>query len=370
MNGTAIASSAISNGSMGANWHVAAIGDFNKDGRSDVLWQSTSGDVDLWEMNGANLSGFVPTVGNMSAGWTIAGVGHFNGAADSTSDIVWVNGSNQVQIWQMNNGKLVDVITPAGIYGTEWHLEGVGNFAGDANSDLLWISDSGAAYVWKINGTQVSPIAMSAPTGSMLQLSNNSAGSATTSSGVLSGGAAAATVDGNLTIGNGAELELNGASNANVTFTGTTGTLKLDQSLAFAGHVSGLTAADALDLSDIKYGANTKATFSGNSNGGILAVTDGSNTAQVALSGDYTTSGWTLSSDGNGGTFVVDPPLTASGGGDPSPVGQQLALLNQYMASTLTNSSFLGAGAPMSSDLVSSQGPPLTMSPIQLPSHA
>ena len=31
-------------------------GDFNKDGRSDVLWESTSGNVDIWEMNGANLS--------------------------------------------------------------------------------------------------------------------------------------------------------------------------------------------------------------------------------------------------------------------------------------------------------------------------
>jgi hypothetical protein len=89
------------------------------------------------------------------------------------------------------------------------------------------------------------------------------------------------------------------------------------------------------------------------------------------LLGNYTTSGWTLSSDGNGGTIVVDPPLAASlsGGGDPSSIVQRLALLNQYMASTLTDQSFLGTGAPMSSDPASSHDPTLTKSPAQAPQH-
>ena len=150
---------------------------------------------------------------------------------------------------------------------------------------------------------------------------------------------------------------------------GTTGTLKLDHSLGFAGNVSGLTGADALDLSDVRYGANTRATFSGNTNGGTLAVTDGSHTAQIALLGDYTHSGWTLSSDGNGGTIVIDPPLTGSpsGGAGPS-IAQQMALLNQYMASTLTDSGFERGSAPTPSDPVFAQAPLLTNSPLQ-PSH-
>ena len=77
--------------------------------------------------------------------------------------------------------------------------------------------------------------------------------------------------------------------------------------------ISGLTGADAIDLADISYGANTKATFSGNANGGTLTVTDGTQTANIALSGNYLTSGWTLSSDGHGGTVVVDPPLLPPG---------------------------------------------------------
>ncbi len=72
----------------------------------------------------------------------------------------------------------------------------------------------------------------------------------------------------------------------------------------------GLTGSDALDLVDVSYGVNTTATFLGNADGGILTVTDGTHTAHIALVGNYLSSTWTLSSDGNGGTVVVDPPAS------------------------------------------------------------
>ena len=55
----------------------------------------------------------------------------------------------------------------------------------------------------------------------------------------------------------------------------------------------GLTGSDALDLADVSYGANTTATFLGNTNGGTLTVTDGTHTANIALEGNYLSSGWT-----------------------------------------------------------------------------
>ena len=112
-----------------------------------------------------------------------------------------------------------------------------------------------------------------------------------------------------VTVANGASVELQGASAQSVTFAGTTGTLKLENAVGFRGQISGLTGSDALDLADVHYGTKTTATFSGNANGGTLTVTDGNHTAQIALLGDYLGSGWTLSSDGNGGTVVVDPSL-------------------------------------------------------------
>ena len=116
-----------------------------------------------------------------------------------------------------------------------------------------------------------------------------------------------------ISVSDGATVEIDGASAQSVTFLGTTGTLVLKDSSGFTGQVSGLAEADALDLADVHYGANTTAAFSGDANGGTLTITDGTHTAQIAMLGDYLGSGWTLSSDGNGGTVVVDPSLYPNG---------------------------------------------------------
>src|SRR5439155_1564293 len=110
-----------------------------------------------------------------------------------------------------------------------------------------------------------------------------------------------------VTIADGASVEIAGVSARSVTFTGTTGRLKLENSLAYTGQVSGLAGSDAIDLADVSYGIQTQVTFLGNSTGGTLTITDGINTANIQLQGDYLSSTWTLSSDGSGGTVVVDP---------------------------------------------------------------
>jgi len=110
-----------------------------------------------------------------------------------------------------------------------------------------------------------------------------------------------------ITVAAGATIEINGISDQTVTFTNTTGALKLDSPQTFTGQISGLAGSDAIDLAGVNYGANTTATFSGTTTGGTLTVSDGTHTANIALQGDYLASNWDLSNDGNGGTTVVDP---------------------------------------------------------------
>ena len=53
-------SSVIGGGSLanpGPSWHVIGVGDFNDDGRSDILWQNDSGEAAIWEMNGTTVIG-------------------------------------------------------------------------------------------------------------------------------------------------------------------------------------------------------------------------------------------------------------------------------------------------------------------------
>ena len=142
-----------------------------------------------------------------------------------------------------------------------------------------------------------------------------------------------------VTVAAGATVEISGAGAQAVTFAGTTGTLKLDNATAFTGNVSGLTGSDTLDLANVSYGPNTTASFSGNATGGTLTVTDGSQSAHIALVGDYLTSGWTLSSDGQGGTAVVDPALSSSGYPNATNTGVQAGV-------TLTPSGGLTITAP------------------------
>lgn len=125
-------------------------------------------------------------------------------------------------------------------------------------------------------------------------------------------------------------VEFGGASNQNVTFTaGSSGTLRLDTSstAAYTGTVSGLATTNALDFSDVAFGGGTVATFAGTSTHGVLTVTDGSHVSHVKLQGNFLSSTFTTSSDGHGGTKVVDPPagaphaMMAAAGGHPAQSG-------------------------------------------------
>jgi hypothetical protein len=99
-----------------------------------------------------------------------------------------------------------------------------------------------------------------------------------------------------------------------VAFSAAGGTLELAKSQTYTGVITGFakTPTTALDLLDIAFTAGkTKASYSGSATSGVLNVTDGTHTAKIKLSGNYTTSSFTVSSDGHGGTKVVDPPAVA-----------------------------------------------------------
>jgi probable HAF family extracellular repeat protein/ELWxxDGT repeat protein len=111
-------------------------------------------------------------------------------------------------------------------------------------------------------------------------------------------------------------LEFGAADSENVTFTsGASGTVKFDHGLTapFTGYLSGLSTKNAVDLADLAWSpGKMKATFSGNTSGGTLTVTNRTNSVALKLLGNYTTASWTLSKDSTGGTRVVDPPVTGS----------------------------------------------------------
>jgi hypothetical protein len=103
-----------------------------------------------------------------------------------------------------------------------------------------------------------------------------------------------------LAVAPGATVEISSAFDKQATFVGDTGTLKLDNSSSFAGTVAGMSGQDTIDFADIIFATVQSLTFSGNSSGGTLAVTDGTHTASIALLGNYLASTFVASSDGHG----------------------------------------------------------------------
>jgi hypothetical protein len=112
-----------------------------------------------------------------------------------------------------------------------------------------------------------------------------------------------------VTIAAGATVELSSAFAGSVTFAGSSGTLQLDNSSSFTGTVAGMTGNDTIDLEGIKF-TNQQPTYSPAS--GTLTVTEGTHSANIALLGNYLASSFVASSDGHGGTNIVDPSLIAS----------------------------------------------------------
>jgi hypothetical protein len=114
----------------------------------------------------------------------------------------------------------------------------------------------------------------------------------------------------------GASLDINTPSNENVTFTGGTGSLVLTDPEGFTGQIIGFTGtapnaahSDTIDLVGINYDSSHFAE-SYNSLTGLLTVTDGTNTANIAF--DDFNATLDFASDGNGGTLITDPPATDS----------------------------------------------------------
>ncbi len=126
--------------------------DINGDGKDDVVVKKNTGEVFVWFMNGATVTGG-GQIGTVTSDWSIVAVADVNG--DGKADIIWRNTAGWVAVWLLNglNAPQGALVAQAGL---EWQFAGVGDFNGDGKSDLLWRSSSGGYAMWFLNGAQIS----------------------------------------------------------------------------------------------------------------------------------------------------------------------------------------------------------------------
>ncbi len=132
-----------------------SIADFNGDGRTDIFWRNESTEQSaVWLMDGNNYipngAVFLPT--NVPAAWD-ANIGDFDG--DGRTDILWRNSqTGENGIWLINDTgtsyKAAEFLPNVPL---AWNA-GITDFNGDGKSDIFWRnSQTGEDAVWLMNGT-------------------------------------------------------------------------------------------------------------------------------------------------------------------------------------------------------------------------
>jgi serralysin len=136
-------------GLVGNDWQIQGLGDFNGDLRSDILWRNAAGDVYVSQsqITGGQVSLVGQSISSVPNDWTIQGVGDFNG--DGRSDILWRNVSGEVYVWNSNtNADISFVGQSLSFVALDWHVADIADLNGDGRSDILWRRANGDVYAW------------------------------------------------------------------------------------------------------------------------------------------------------------------------------------------------------------------------------
>ncbi len=160
---------------LALNWKLSATGDFDHDGRADILWRNTSSQkLVIWTMSGnAKLGNIIPSPDQaVDANWEVAGAADFNG--DGQRDLLWYNQtSGKIVLWFMNAAvqRVTGQFTnPSTVGNNNWKVVAVGDYGrGPAGvydtQDVVWQNDtSKKIVVWfmdlagnRTNGTFTTP---------------------------------------------------------------------------------------------------------------------------------------------------------------------------------------------------------------------
>ena len=138
-------------GAVATSWQIQGVGDFNNDGKTDILWRNTStGDVGLWDSVAGAGSFDVTFVdfGAVASVWQIQGVGDFTG--DGKADVLWRNTSTgDVFVWNFGAGAGSNITgQDLGALPLNWNVQEVGDFNGDGKADILWRDTAGDTVLW------------------------------------------------------------------------------------------------------------------------------------------------------------------------------------------------------------------------------
>ena len=146
MNGATVASTVVF-GVLPSTWTI--VGDAN----GEILWRDSAGDIALWGVQNGQVTSS-NGLGTVTSNFVVQGVGDFNG--DGKIDILWRDtNSGALSIW-FTNGTQVRSGAVVGALPSTWNVAQVGDYNGDGKSDILLLDSAGDLAVWLMNAATAS----------------------------------------------------------------------------------------------------------------------------------------------------------------------------------------------------------------------
>jgi len=156
LNGSnAVGGGAIANNPFATDFKLILTSDFNGDGKADLLWRRpTDGLVEIQFLNGNAAAGGGAIAGNpFGTDFNVVTAGDFNG--DGKSDLVWQRPSDGlVELQFLNGNAAIGGGAIAGSpFGTDFKVVGEGDFNFDGRADLVYRnSTTGLTEIQFLNG--------------------------------------------------------------------------------------------------------------------------------------------------------------------------------------------------------------------------
>lgn len=138
---------------IAAGWHVAGLGDFNRDAHADILLRHSEGYLLLWYLKGKRFlrQRLLHNGEPIPPLWRVAGVADLND--DGCADILWQKRDSSIAIWFMAGETPVSGPLLSHLPRLNARIVGVNDLDQDGELDFIWRHRDGHLSVWWMNQT-------------------------------------------------------------------------------------------------------------------------------------------------------------------------------------------------------------------------
>jgi hypothetical protein len=107
-------------GEIGVGWQLGRVGDFDADGRDDLILRSSLGDYSTWTFDGADLVSMA-SLPSRGLEWQVATIADLDG--DGADDLIWRHTNGSLEGWLMD-GTSIASLGSITTLGDEWIFAG------------------------------------------------------------------------------------------------------------------------------------------------------------------------------------------------------------------------------------------------------